>query len=194
MVCVHGNLPLLQLGKYDVGGYDRHWLRTEIRTAARNVGLHNADFADDVAASILGFLEFHWEGMAIDLKEMENRVCDCLRAIGRPEVADSFQLAPPPVHIQLEELAARAGVGFELGFFRLIETRIDSVLTPTVRKIKISGVAKALAVLGNGDCSGEAHYRSIESESQRSEIIHFVEAAIARRASEVTELRITLLT
>jgi len=194
MVSLLGNLPVLQMGTHDVGGYEREWIAAEIRLASAASGITDCSFADEVAASVIGYLENHFVDRTVRLEDVAVCAVRCLRAIGQGVVADALELGAPPVSIRLGEIAARIGYGFELGFYRQLAARIDLLVQPGVRFVRVSGVGDAVATLRGGVRAKIPRRRKlvvVASQDVEAELIDFVRGAVVQ-ACPASELRISI--
>ena len=118
----------------------------------------------------------------IQLREIA--VC-ALQAIGYAEVALRLDAVVPPFELSLSDLAAEAGPGYELAFFRLLKERIQPALSDRALSIEVYGLQSCVR-----------HLQSVKTWSRgcsllRNEIVHFLRAHL-ERANVKIDIHLTI--
>ena len=57
MICIVGNLPVLQVGHYQVTGYSTQWIRKAIEQAAARAQQEEFAFTEDIYEGVIHYLE-----------------------------------------------------------------------------------------------------------------------------------------
>jgi hypothetical protein len=190
MVCLNDNIPLIRMGCFDIGCYDPKWISSEIRHAADQIGEVGEQFPGEVAESVIGFLREHCRENVISLDLIAEQIRCCLRAIGRPHVAEALRLNAPPIYIHLGELASRAGSGFELGFYAMYGNRLELLFEYGVRVLTLGGLEDALdRLLGSGQKSRRAR---VCRDRMRGEMVDFARQAACLHARDSQSISLTV--
>ncbi|MCX7713946.1 MAG: hypothetical protein N2035_09860 [Chthoniobacterales bacterium] len=99
--------------------------------------------AGEVGHVVAFWLNEQRGGEVLEVQEVERMIAEVAEAVGilpkEMGCFESFQLLPPPVEIELEGLAERAGDGFELAFFGLLRSEVASALKDGARIIECRG-------------------------------------------------------
>ena len=147
MIALRDDLPLVQYAGGEVEAFRRDWLLRSLAIAARRAGYERWWLAEHVVESITCFLRLNCRGIVVPLAKLENVVRSALQAIGYSEVATRFVPEPPIAQIDLPAIAAQAGNGYELTFFRLLAEEIDDVLRSQRTFIEMSGLSHCVKAL-----------------------------------------------
>jgi len=157
MVCLPDQLPLLKFGNQEVVNYEARWLADEITKAARRAGHADWFFAADITRAVIEYLRHRHPRNTITIEELYHKIEHVLEYLGCGDIAQSLEIAPPPLRISLSELAHDAGTGYELEFFRLLGERIASSEGSGTGQILCDGLKGAVKRLRstprwNGEC------------------------------------------
>ena len=76
----------------------------------------------------------------VAFNQLSQTVRNVLEAIGYKEIGPHFAPAPPPISISLVDIARRAGAGYELAFFGLLEKQISALIESGVENLRISSL------------------------------------------------------
>ena len=120
MICLVGNLPVLQVGRHQVIGYDTEWIDEALSRAADRRNRHDFPFIDDIRDGVLHYLEHRCPLRVLPIEDLFVRIESMLQKIGCDAIANNLQPLAPPVTISLARFAKEAGNGFELVFFCLL--------------------------------------------------------------------------
>ena len=175
MIAFKDGMPLVRFSPEEVGPFRQDWLLRSLAFAARRAGYEHWWLADHVAESVANFLKTQFEGNVVTVPRLEKAVRSALQAIGYGEVATSFALEPPFAHIDLSEIAQKAGHGYELMFFELLSRDLLHALRSGRTYIEISGVAESVKTL-----KARKHW-SARCSTLRAEIVTFARERIAKQ-------------
>lgn len=125
MIALPTSLPLIKISQDNLAACDAEWLRRNLREAAARTEVPEW-FADDVVSGVITFLRNHYEGSTITIESLYDRIRDTLENLGLNDLAEELTPTPPPLRISLTDLARKAGTGYELAFFQLLEQRFHS--------------------------------------------------------------------
>jgi len=167
MIALPSNLPLLRVGRYELTAYEASWVEESIKDAAKAAGHDEWWFACDITRSLMLFLRDRFAGTVITLEEMNRRIRQILGKIGFKDIGDRVNLAPPLLHVSLQELAIESE-GFELRFFQLLEHRLTELMELGARRISLSHARRGVKTLR------AARHWGPKCEDLEQEIIHFL--------------------
>jgi hypothetical protein len=137
MISLPSRLPMLRIGAFQLMRYERSWLEQTIRNAAKRAGHDEWWFANDVARSVMLYLEDRFPENSITIEELTFKIRRVLGRIGFSDVAEAVELAPPAMEVSLHALALEAE-GSELGFFALLDSRLEELRGLGVREISLT--------------------------------------------------------
>jgi hypothetical protein len=138
---------MIRLGERVHTACEEDWLRDRIACAAEACGRGDFWMAGDVAHGLVDYLEHAYEGTAIDLPELIGKLKRLLEQIDCKDVAGHLDASPPPMPVELTGLATDAGNGFELFFFRLLDSHITSLAQVGVREVRLTGMRSCVRQL-----------------------------------------------
>lgn len=156
---------------------DAEWLRNNVRDAATRAEVPEW-FADDVVSGVITFLRNHYEGTTITLDSLYDRIRDTLESLGLDDLAGELTPAAPPLRISLTDLAIKAGDGYELAFFQLLEQRFASATNNGVENVYFYGLRNCVKNLTS------LKRWTRRCDSLQNEITHFLEHE-ARKAGSL---------
>lgn len=147
MICIAGNLPVLQIGRYQVTGYSTQWIRHAIDQAAHRACLDDFAFTDDIYEGILHYLENKCSLRLLKIEDLYKRVSHMLSRIGYATIANALEPIAPPVTISLERAALDAGSGFELAFFNCLQCELSELKQTGATDVYFSHVEECVQIL-----------------------------------------------
>lgn len=139
MIALPSSLPLIKIGQDNLVACDAEWLRGNVRDAAARADVPEW-FADDVVSGVITFLRNHYQGTTITLDSLYGRIRDTLENLGLDELAEELTPSAPPLRISLPDIARKAGEGYELAFFQLLEQRFVSATSNGVENVYFYGL------------------------------------------------------
>jgi hypothetical protein len=147
MICIVGNLPVLQVGRYQVTGYSTHWIRKAIEQAA--VRAHQDDFAftEDIYEGVIHYLENKCSLRLLKIEDLYKRISHMLSRIGYEQIAKAIIPVAPPVTISLERAARDAGDGYELAFFKELQDELFELKQTGATDVYFSHVEECVCIL-----------------------------------------------
>jgi len=125
MIALPHSLPYIRIGSASLALCESDWLTETLTNAARGTDVP-VWMAQDISRGVESFLIKHYKGTVIDSEDLFARIEKTLASLGLNHVAAKIDKTLPPVRISLSELARRAGSGYELAFFRLLEEQLKS--------------------------------------------------------------------
>ncbi len=147
MIALKDDLPFVRYAGGEVEAFRPDWLLRSLAIAARRAGYEQWWLAEHIAESITCYLRLNCRESVVPLARLENAVRSALQAIGYGEVATRFVPEPPFAQIDLPTVAARAGSGYELVFFRLLAAELDDVLRSRRTFIELNGLSDCVKAL-----------------------------------------------
>ncbi len=90
--------------------------------------------------SIAFYLHLRNDENVVAFNQLSQTVRNVLKAIGYKEICRHFAPAPPPISISLVDIAHRAGAGYELAFFVLLEKRITALIEAGADNLQLSSL------------------------------------------------------
>lgn len=168
MIALPHALPFIRIGKASLALCQREWLTKTLTDAANGTDIP-LWLAEDISKGVENFLANHYPGSVIDSEELFDKIDATLSKLGLDHVADRLDKTPPPVRISLSELARRAGNGYELVFFTLLEEQVRSAASGGVPQVECYGLEKCVRQLSS------ARKWSRRCELLQNEITAFLE-------------------
>jgi len=147
MICIAGNLPVIQVGRHQVCGYDTEFIRNGLLQAAVGAGRSDFPFLDDVYDSILHYLEFKCPLRLLPNEKLNERISYMLKRIGCEHIARALPKLAPSITISLEEAAINAGDSYELGFFTNLKTEIQEARSTGAEAVVFEDVKSSVCIL-----------------------------------------------
>lgn len=139
MIALPHSLPYVRIGGRSLALCQSEWLSQTLDKAASGAGIPRW-FAEDISRGVENYLANHYPGSVIDSEELFDRIEKTLSGLGLRDMAEQLDRTPPPVRISLSELARRAGAGYELAFFALLDEQLRSAATGGAPRIEIHGL------------------------------------------------------
>jgi hypothetical protein len=159
MIALPSQLPLLRIGEHDLTTYEVSWITRCIRNAAEQAGHADWWIAEDIAKGVIAYLRTRFKSSAITLEELEKKIRQTLVVVGFGDVAAAISVVPPPMRLNLKELA-RQSDGIELMFFKLLDQRVSRLTEVGARILSLCGTKEAVK-----------HLRSVKSWNQHCRVL-----------------------
>lgn len=147
MICIAGNLPVLQVGRYQVTGYSTHWIRIAIEEAAERAQQEEFAFVEDIYEGVIHYLEHKCALRLLKLEDLYKRIAFMLSRIGYGSIANALQPIAPPVTISLERAARDAGEGYELAFYKELQNELFNLKDTGATEVYFSHVEECVHIL-----------------------------------------------
>ena len=133
MIALPTEFPFIRVNAETLALCESAWLRETLRTAAAKTQDVPPWLAEDVSKGVEAFLRNHYEGTVIEVADLFERIRAALENLGLNHMAAEVETVVPPVRISFADLARRAGAGYELAFFRLLDDRLRASADGGVR-------------------------------------------------------------
>lgn len=147
MICIAGNMPVIQVGDYQVTNYDTYWIRRAIQNAAERARQADFAFVDDIYEGVIYYLEHQCSLRLLKLETLYERIEHMLKRIGCEIIAKALVIEAPPVTISLEKAATEAGNGFELAFYQILKTEMRKLKKLGAKEVFFGDIRKSVLVL-----------------------------------------------
>ncbi len=147
MISFIANRPALQIGRHQVIDYDTLWLESALARAARAADIEDFPFVDDIRNGIVQYLETKCPLQLLHLDDLYDRLRRMLVKIGCERIADKLEPLAPPVTLSLQELATRAGNGFELAFFESLRAELTDLRDAGAEEVRFIGLHECVCLL-----------------------------------------------
>ncbi|HRQ91193.1 MAG TPA: hypothetical protein PLA50_20555, partial [Bacteroidia bacterium] len=143
MISLPHALPYIRIGRSSLALCEPEWLSDTLTNAADGTDLP-AWMAQDISRGVEHYLMNHYKGTVIDSDDLFERIVRTLSSLGLDHVAAKIDKTPPPVRISLNELARRAGAGYELVFFRLLEDQLKAAANGGATVVEVHGLQSSV--------------------------------------------------
>jgi hypothetical protein len=185
VIALRDSLPLLRQSENEHCSIRKDWICFCLYRAAEKAGYRRWWLAEHVTASVLCHLSKTYGNNVVTPKQLREIAVCALQAIGYAEVALRLETVVPPFELSLSDLAAEAGPGYELAFFRLLKERLQPALSDRALSIEVSGLQSCVRNL-----------QSVKTWSRgcsllRNEIVHFLRAHL-ERANVKIDIHLTI--
>ncbi len=143
MISLPHALPYIRIGSSSLALCESDWLAETLSNAASGTDVPDW-MARDISRGVESSLANHFQGTVIDSADLFARIEKTLMSLGLDHVAAKIDRTPPPVRISLTDLARRAGSGYELAFFRLLEDQLHSAVTGGASIVEVHGLERGV--------------------------------------------------
>ncbi|MEM9080945.1 MAG: hypothetical protein AAGC74_09675 [Verrucomicrobiota bacterium] len=186
MICLVGNRPVLQIGKYQIAGYDTEWIETALHRASVAADRDDFPFIEDIRDGIIHYLENKCPLRLLPIEDLYSRMRRMLERIGCSAIAEQLTILTPPVTLSLARTAHEMPQGFELGFFQKLRLEVDALHHLGTEEVHFTEIREATLIL-----SGCKRW-SPSCERLRHDILAFVEKAAEQKSTPQSQLLVTL--
>ena len=168
MIAFRNDLPVVRFDDGRIMGFENQWLSEALARAAHRAGYEKWWLAGHVTETVAAYLRNDFDSPAVTLQQLRTAVQSVLQVIGYADVATHFEPLPPPVRLSLADLAREAGDGYELFFFRLLQSRLRDIADSPSIRVELFDLQPCVKLLRSAknwrsDCAG-----------LRAEIVKFV--------------------
>lgn len=163
MICIAGKLPVLQVGRHQVCGYQTEWIRVGLEKAASRAGREAFPFLDDIYDSIVHYLEHKCSLRLMPVEKLNERIYYMLKRIGCEHIARALPPMAPPITISLEDAAREAGDNYELGFFTHLKSEIQEAKLTGAAALVFDDVRSSVCILTKKE-EWDEHCDTLERE------------------------------
>ena len=181
MIALPQALPFIRIGNASLALCQKDWITKTLTNATQGTNVPEW-LAEDISRGVERFLSNHYKGTVIDSEEFFERIEKTLSQFGLSDVAENIDKTPPPVRISLNELARRAGTGYELIFFQLLQEQLESAKQGGVHHVECHGIKPCVKRLI------ATKKWSKKCDSLRDEITDFLNQAKAQASAVSPEM------
>lgn len=182
MIALPQAMPFIRIGASSLALCQADWITETLTKATAGTDVPSW-MAEDISKGVERFLTRHYCGTVIDSDELFDRIEKTLSNLGLSDVAENIDKTPPPVRVSLSELARRAGSGYELAFFRLLDEQLRSAASGGASRVECHGIRACVKKLS------ATKKWTRRCDQLHSEIIHFVDSTgslVARACPGIT--------
>ncbi len=174
MICLPSFLPLIRVGERDVAHYEACWLEETLRRAAQEAGHESWWPAPDVVRGVFEFLRDRFQKNVITVHDLFQKIEHTLRSIGFSDIAGKLKAEPPPVELNLFDVAREAGDAFELAFYRRLGLEVEALSDAGVTRLRCVQLGDAARWLAG------ARITTDRSQVIEREILDFLNVALLK--------------
>lgn len=147
MIAIQNGPPLVELEDGSLTALEKSWLRHGITSAAQGAGYRKWWLADHIGAGVIEYFSRRVEERIVPVERIIEAVRAVLAATGYEDVAAHFAPPPPPVRVDLRQLAQAAWAGGELDFFSKLDAELASSRVCRARHLRVEGLRDAAKIL-----------------------------------------------
>lgn len=148
MIALPTDMPFIRVGGASLAICEPSWLTKTLTDAADGTGIPTW-LAADISRGVENYLTHQFTGTVIDSDDLFEQIAKTLSKLGLANVANNIDKTPPPLRISLTELARRAGTGYELAFFSLLDSEFHSAAIGGANKIECHGLQRCVRKLSS---------------------------------------------
>jgi hypothetical protein len=168
--------------------FDERRLAESIQRAAELVGHRGWWPAESIAAAIHMYAAECMKARAIPASEVARVVAEVLAMLGYAEIAQAYARRGERKEIRLDEMVAQSSGGFELGFFRQLDTALRAVADEELSIVRLCGLRACVMQLRG------AHRWGASCRQLAEEIVGYVRARASNiRPDHAAALRLAVL-
>jgi hypothetical protein len=168
MIAFKNNLPVVRFDDGRVMDFESRWLSEGLARAATRAGYQKWWLAGHVTETVLAYLRNDFEAPTVTLPQIRSAVQSVLQVIGYSDVATYFEPLPPTMRLSLASLAREAGAGYELMFFRLLQSELRTIAESPSLRVELFDLQPCVKMLRS------AKHWSHDCDGLRTEIVRFV--------------------
>jgi hypothetical protein len=157
--------------------FDVSKLTRSILKAARRAGHHHWPLAEHVASAVSTYFQKDWPQPTVGRHHLLQAVREILRVIGYPDISAAYQNAHGRAVLDLADLAIQTPSGFDLEFFRLLDTRLERLCAAGPTHLEFRHLHFCVKIL-----SGKRSYRT-RCKGLSEEVLAFIRQKLAARFS-----------
>ena len=147
MICLVGNLPVLQVGHHQVVGYTTEWIDVALHRAADQCNRDDFPFIDEIRDGVLHYLEHRCPLRVLPLEDLYLRMESMLNKIGCEAIAHHLKPLAPPITVSLARWARESGNGFELVFFCLLTEDLNNLADSGAESVSFRDIQESAMIL-----------------------------------------------
>lgn len=185
MIALPQAMPFIRIGDTSLALCRTDWLTQTLTNATQGTDVPGW-MAEDISRGVESFLTKHYKGTVIDSDDLFARIEKTLANLGLNDVAANIDKTPPPVRVSLSELARRAGSGYELAFFQLLEEQLRSATAGGAHRVECHGMKNCVRRLSS------SKKWSQRCDQLQDEIISFVDQTRAKVVSSRPEVSLLI--
>jgi hypothetical protein len=181
MIAFKNQLPVVRFDDGHIMNFEAAWLAEGLARAASRAGYQKWWLAEHVTETVVTYLRQDFNDPVVALPQLRTTVQSVLQVIGYADVANHFEPLPPPFRLSLVRLAREAGNGYELVFFRLLQSQLRTIADSPSLHVELFDLQPCVKLLRSAknwrsDCTG-----------LRSEIVRYIreELDLSPRADEL---------
>ncbi|MEM1441396.1 MAG: hypothetical protein AAGF67_03585 [Verrucomicrobiota bacterium] len=182
MIALPQAMPFIRIGASSLALCRADWITETLTNATAGTDVPTW-MAEDISKGVERFLTHHYKGTVIGSEELFDRIEKTLSNLGLDDVAENIDKTPPPVRISLSELARRAGTGYELAFFRLLDQQLRSAASGGANRVECYGIRTCVKRLSS---SKKWSRRCDKLESEITQFVDSTSDLVTRARPEIT--------
>jgi hypothetical protein len=168
--------------------FDESRLTRSVQRAAAAVGHRDWWLAESVAAAIRLYLVESSADRTISIDELASLVFDVLGMLGYAEIAQAYVQRNERTEIRLDDLAEHASGGFELQFFRQLDTALLAAADEGLSLVQVYGLRACVMRLRGAHRWGAGCRRFAE------DIVNYVRDRVSQmRSGHAAALRLAVV-
>lgn len=178
MIALIGNRPVLQVGRYQVSGYDSQWIREALQRALVRAEREDFPFVEEICEGVFDYLENKCPLRLLPLPSLYEKMRRMLEQIGCENIAQALRPWAPPVQVSLLRLLEEKECFVELSLFPILRREIDELKAAGAHQIRVIQVRESVMRIRQTEKWDQA------CERLESEIENFLQSYQSREASE----------
>lgn len=168
--------------------FDEGRLAESIQRAAELVGHHDCLVAESVATAIHHYTVECTGEQTIAASKVASIVVKVLAMLGYVDISQAYARRGERTEIRLDEMLAQASGGFELGFFRQLDTALRAVADEELSIVRLCGLRACVMQLRG------AHRWGASCRQLAEEIVGYVRTRVSNiRPDHAAALRLAVL-
>lgn len=147
MISLASRLPVLQVGEYQLHGYETSWILTSIEEGLKGIGIQDRKIAKDIYAGVLHYLENNCPWKPLRIEDLYAKLEKLFGKIGFPQVKGKIPRVSPPIHMSVVEQLEKMDCQIELALFNTLQSEMETLLGYGVEKVVFDGVIEAVNMI-----------------------------------------------
>lgn len=171
MIAPSSPLPFVQWQRKKMVPLSQDWLEISLLQSAEKAGVPHWPLCGEIAQAILYFFLCDFNSHLISAEDLKKIMRRSLEGIGRHEIAEHVQLAPPRLSLYLPDIAYQSP--YELLFFANLKAKLSETAQTRVRGIRLEGLRRCVKMI-----AGSAYWNT-ECQVLNDEIVTFARKHLA---------------
>ncbi len=147
MISLTSKLPVLQVGEYQLHGYETSWILASIEGGLKSIGIQDIKIAKDIYEGVLHYLENNCPWKPLKIEDLYKKLEKLFSKIGFPHVKGKIPRISPPINVSVIAQLEKLDCQIELALFNTLQSEMETLLAYGVREVVFDDVIEAVNII-----------------------------------------------